>query len=283
MLQRRFFLLENQWKSDGNNSGLQEGQGKNIPVLSTREFHNGASSMWLGKMMQQLYSFWQPTQSSSTVSAPWKRPALVVAVLWVKSTKWSCACLRRRFHHLSSFCHLELWFYRKPGMLPCYGFFLTRDLQLTVDFHEFQHFLSMKNKLQIAFHALPVFSSMVATVPLTLRRLFCLHYRKSLPPGSRNNVLTYNRFTDFCEHHFHGNKLGNLSFWPPSWHQMGQLVKIRCKLHRRQIVSWVASELGHTNWKTWVITTWPQHSVKTEGSNVNFYKTKSPNWGHYWL
>lgn len=120
-------------------------------MLSTREFHNGASSMWLGKMMQQLYSFWQPTQSSSTVSAPWKRPALVVGVLWVKSTKWSCACLRWRFHHLSSFCHLELWFYRKPGMLPCYGFFLTRDLQLTVDFHEFNTFCPGKTNYRLHF------------------------------------------------------------------------------------------------------------------------------------
>jgi len=31
------------------------------------------------------------------------------------------------------------------------------------------------------------------------------------------------------------------------------------------------------------MTTWPQHSVKTEGRNVKFYKTKSPDWGHYWL
>jgi len=45
------------------------------------------------------------------------------------------------------------------------------------------------------------FSSMVAMVQMTLRREFCLHYGTSLPPGSRNNVLTHNRVADFCEHH----------------------------------------------------------------------------------
>lgn len=45
----------------------------------------------------------------------------------------------------------------------------------------------------------------------TMKGVLCA-LRKKLPPGSRNNVLTYNRVTDFCEHHFHGNKLGNLTF-----------------------------------------------------------------------
>jgi hypothetical protein len=143
----------------------------------------------------------------------------------------------------SSFLVLSSWTVILQGTWNASMLWILLDQRLTAHsgFLWAQHLLSRKNKLQIAFHALPIFSSMVATVRLTLRRVFCLHYGKSLPPGSRNNVLAYNRVTDFCEHHFHGNKLGNLTFWPPSWHQMGQLVKIRCKLHWRE---WLDCLLG---------------------------------------
>jgi hypothetical protein len=155
--------------------------------------------------------------------------------------KWSCACLRRQLP--SPFLVLSSWTVILQGTWNASMLRILLDHRLTAHsgFPWAWHLLSRKNELEIALHNLPIFSTMVATVQLTLRRAFCLHYGTNLPPGSRNNVLMYNRVTDFCEHHFHGNKLGNLTFWPPSWHQMGQSVKIRCKLHWRE---WTDCLLG---------------------------------------
>jgi hypothetical protein len=155
--------------------------------------------------------------------------------------KFSCACLRRRLP--SPFLVLSSWTVILLGTWNASMLWILLDHRLTA--HSglpwARRLLSRKNELQIALHTLPIFSSMVATVQLTLRRVFCLHYGTNLPLGSMNNVLIYNRVTDFCEHHFHGNKLGNLTFRPPSWHQMGQPVKIRCKLHWKE---WIDSLLG---------------------------------------
>ena len=65
---------------------------------------------------------------------------------------WEDGC-----HHLSWFYHPELWFYRELGMLPCYGFCLIIDLQLTVDFHELDAFCPGKTNYRLHFIPCPFF------------------------------------------------------------------------------------------------------------------------------
>ena len=57
---------------------------------------------------------------------------------------WKDSC-----HHLSWFCHLKLWFYRGPGMLPCYGFCLIIGFQLAADFHKLDAFCPVVQEKRI--------------------------------------------------------------------------------------------------------------------------------------
>jgi hypothetical protein len=78
-------------------------------------------------------------------------------------------------------------------MLPCYGFCLIIGFQLAADFHKLDAFCPVVQEKRITDRTsyLAHFFRMAATVQLTLRRVFCLHYRTSLPPGSRINVQGY--------------------------------------------------------------------------------------------